>query len=94
MSNLDIKFFVRKPFDVKAVQVTTENMAAIADWAGGEIRENAEGKKFIKIETYRPITSRQTRAYIGDWVLYAGEKINSFKIYTDVAFENSFDSKN
>lgn len=94
MTPLEILQYVRKPFEVSAIQVTEENMNDIADWAGGEVRENAEGKKFVKIETYRPINSRQTRAFVGDWVLYAGEKINSFKVYTEVAFKNSFDPKN
>lgn len=92
MSDLEIKSFVRKPFEISAVKVTAENMEAVADWSGGEVRENAEGRKFIKIDTYRPINSRQTRAYPGDWVLYAGT-INSFKVYMDAAFNNSFDLK-
>lgn len=87
MSNLETVEYVRRPFEVTAVQVTDNNLAEVADWCEGEVRETAEGTKFVKVKVYRPMNSRQTRAFIGDWVLYSGR---AYKVYTVKAFEQSF----
>lgn len=81
------EIFVRKPFEVEAVQVTAENLTDVSDWCDGEIRSTAENVPFIKVNVHRPLTTRQTRAFIGDWVLFAGR---GFKVYTTKAFQASF----
>lgn len=85
--------FVRKPFYVDAVQVTSENMAEVAEWCNGAVRDikNQDGSvssQYIKVQVSRAITDRQTKAFAGDWVLKAG---SGFKVYTPKAFEKSFD---
>lgn len=85
--------FVRKPFYVDAVQVTQENMEQVAEWCNGDIRQQKNKKsnfapKYIKVRVARPMTERQTKAYVGDWVLYAG---TGYKVYTDKAFKQCFD---
>jgi hypothetical protein len=96
-SSLDIVEYIRKPFTVKAVEVTAENMEEVAKWCRGTIRtepssENGqgEGQKYIKVEVKRAISERQTRAMVGDMVLRAG---SGFKVYTPKAFAQSFDRK-
>lgn len=87
--------YVRKPFIVKAVKVTDENMNEVASWCGGTVKKSDTGQEggmegdvyYIKVEVKRPLDDRQTRAYVGDYVLAAGR---SFKVYTDYAFKKSF----
>lgn len=95
---IEIKKAVRKEFHVDEVQVTSENMAAVAEWCQGEVRteehENAEkGRtvidRYVKVRVHRPLNDRQTKAYVGDHVLYAG---SGYKVYTDKAFNNSFEN--
>lgn len=88
-----IEQFVRKSFPVDAVRVTAENMAEVAKWCDGEIQvdtaqDNTSGNtNFIKVRVQNPLNERQTKAYVGDWVLYAGK---GYKVYKDSAFRKSF----
>lgn len=83
----------RKPFQVEAVQVTVDNLEKVAEWCQGILDtdfhpEDEVGKVFIRVKVKHPLNARQTKAYLGDWVLKAGE---GFKVYNDVAFEKSFE---
>lgn len=83
--------FARKPFSVEAIQVTEKNLEDVADWCGGEIRtQHVSGgdKRYIKVRVHHPISDRQTRAYIGDWVTRSA---SGHKVYNDNAFTKSFD---
>jgi hypothetical protein len=80
--------YARKPFEVDAVQVTAENIDAIAKWCQGEVQMDGENK-YIKVRVARVLNERQTKAYVGDWVLYAGA---GYKVYTEKAFKKSFDT--
>lgn len=82
--------YTRKPFDVDAVQVTTENLEEVARWCQGEVITTADKTRFIKVRVHHPLTERQTRAFPGDWILYAG---TGYKVYIDKAFANTFDKK-
>lgn len=100
---LNIKRFMRRTFDVDAVQVTDENFDAVAEWCGGKIvtvQETREkhldlgivgGQKHISIDVARPMNRRQTEAYVGDWVLYANK---GFKVYTNRPFVKNFVERN
>ena len=87
--------YVKKPLYVEAVHITNANFAEVAKWCKGWIRtehdplDSASTKKYIKLETHNPINKRQTKAYVGDWLLKTSR---GFKIYTDKAFRESFDS--
>lgn len=87
-----IKSYVRKPFFVDAVQVTEENLNDVAVWCGGKLislqKEGVPPRKFVKVKVKRPLNSRQTHAFVGDWVLSAG---TGFKVYTDEAFHKNFE---
>lgn len=88
--------YLRKPLVVDAVQVTTENFEAISKWCQGEIVNNDgsevtrvnPGGQYVRIRVHNPKTPRQTRAYVGDWILYTDR---GYKIYNQKAFEASFD---
>ena len=91
---MKIKKYVRKPFFVDAVQVTLEDMVSISGWCSGEIRhtrpkpdENVESAPYVKVDVTNARTERQTRAYVGDWVLRFGA---GFKVYSDKAFKDTF----
>lgn len=83
--------YVRKPFYIDAVQVTEENLKEVAQWCMGDIRTEVREKgevTYIKVRVHRPLNERQTKAYVGDWVLYANK---GFKVYTGQAFEKNFE---
>lgn len=91
--------YVRKPFEVEAVEVTQENLHEVAQWCGGTIETDTEGprgdQEFVKVQVKRPLSDRQTRAYPGDWVLLATTSDRDagpagFKVYTPKAFTTSF----
>lgn len=90
MSDLQTAQYQRKPFFVDAIQVSTENMDEVSKWCQGDVRIADNGKNYIKVRVHRPINDRQTMAYPGDWVLYAG---TGYKVYTDQAFKKTFDQK-
>lgn len=93
--SIETSKFARKPFYVDAVQVTAENIEDVAKWCMGEVRSSTEKPEgvtedqYVKVRVHRPLTERQTKAFIGDWVLYAG---TGFKVYTPKAFEKSFEA--
>ncbi len=80
--------YARKPFLIDAVKVTSENIEEVAEWAMGEVRLTDKGDPYIHVRVHRPLTARQTKAFVGDWVLYANK---GFKVYTEKAFHNTFD---
>lgn len=98
---LDKRKFVRRTFEVEAVQVTEENFKEVAKWCGGRIvtvqdlanavvKEEVEerpAEKHIAVEVARPLNRRQTQAYVGDWILFAS---NGFKVYTSRPFRKNF----
>ena len=85
--------FLRKPLYVDAVRITRENFDEVATWCQGEIKQDeVPGKgtsvKYIKVRVHNPKNPRQTKAMIGDWILYTDR---GYKIYTNKAFHTSFD---
>lgn len=44
--------------------------------------------RYVKVKVHRPLTDRQSMAFIGDWILFAG---TGFKVYTPKAFDKSFE---
>lgn len=93
---LDIEKFIRKSFPVDAVRVTVDNLEEVAKWCSGEIRDdttedNPSGhSKMIWVMVQYPMNDRQSKAYVGDWVLYSGR---GYKVYTDRGFRKVFDEQ-
>lgn len=87
MAEVNHTTYIRKPFEVEAVQVTEENLEAVRDWCNGALYLENEDRPYIKVWVARALNERQTKAYPEDWVLYAG---TGFKVYTDRAFRRTF----
>lgn len=91
--------YVRKPLYVDAVRVTAENFEEILGWCQGDlgfidgritdapISDVDPETQYIRIRVHNPQSPRQTRAFVGDWILYT-EK--GYKIYTEKAFTENF----
>jgi hypothetical protein len=80
--------FVRRPFEVEAVQVTDENLVEVAKWCGGTIRKvDFTNKRYIKVKVFRPLNEKQTQAFPGDWLVFAN---TGYKVYADKAFHSVF----
>lgn len=87
---IETKKFVRKPLYVDAVQVTPTNFDEIATWCQGQIQQDSgpRGKRYIRVRVLQPKTPRQSKAYVGDWLLYTEQ---GYKVYTSQAFHAAFD---
>lgn len=84
--------YIRKPLYVDAVRLTGANFDEIAAWCQGEVQKDeppdGNGKKFIRVRVHNPKSPRQTKAFVGDWLLYTER---GYKVYTNKAFSASFD---
>jgi|RhiMetStandDraft_4_1073278.scaffolds.fasta_scaffold84086_2 hypothetical protein len=85
--------YIRKPLYVDAVRITAGNFEDIAAWCQGDIQqEDVPGKgmskKFIRVRVQNPKNPRQTKAFVGDWILYTE---TGYKVYTVKAFHAAFD---
>lgn len=86
---METRKFVRKSFEVEAVQVTAENMAEVAKWCQGRVvKASGDEGQHVKVRVLRVFDERQTKAFVGDWVLYAG---TGYKVYNAKAFAKSFE---
>jgi len=82
--------YIRKPLYVDVVQVSDENFDEVAAWCQGEIKPQGEGDhgRYIFVRVHSPRNPRQTKAYVGDWILYTER---GYKVYTTKAFLASFE---
>lgn len=91
--------YVRRPLFVDAVQVTVENFRGIAEWCQGNIlpiddnyafsEQELEdvNKLYIHVRVHKPAHVGQTRAVVGDWILYTDL---GYKVYKTRAFLRDF----
>jgi hypothetical protein len=88
--------YIRKPLVVLGVQVTNENFMELALWVQGSIfkPDGTQGgeinpdKQYILVRVHNPKSPRQSRAFVGDWVLYSDR---GYKVYSPKAFKNTFE---
>lgn len=86
--------YIRKPLHVDAVRITGRNIDEVAAWCQGNVLweetpgGNGTGKKYIRVRVHQPKNVRQTKAFVGDWLLYTDK---GYKVYTHKAFLLSFD---
>lgn len=91
MTTITTQKFIRKPFSIDAIRVTEGNFKAISEWCGGTIEVEKRGSKeirFIRVDVKQAMSDRQTKAYVGDWLLSSKGK---WKVYTHHAFETHFE---
>ncbi len=106
-AKLETQRFVRKPFYVDAVQVTSENIERVAAWCKGDVRTTGKGDP--DIQTIQDPTTSATRVpekYVKVFVqrpmndqqtmAFVGDWVlfagTGFKVYKPRAFERSFEA--
>jgi hypothetical protein len=85
---IDTETYIRKPLYVEAVRVTEENFDEIRAWVSGKIEKDGP-KRFIRVFVKDPKVPRQSKAFVGDWILWTER--GGHKVYTPKAFERDFD---
>lgn len=94
MSELEIKKFSRRPFDVNAVQVTLDNIDELTEWCKG--RKDQAPTKMMGTETMLPCIKlpgqgankkQEFTANIGSWIV---EFKGNFRVYKPVQFRATF----
>lgn len=97
---IDTTKYVRKALYVDAVQITADNFSELAEWCQGEIRTNEDEElvqsgngvnprdHHIRVRVHNPKNIRQTKGFVGDWILYTAR---GYKVYTQKAFKASFE---
>jgi hypothetical protein len=93
MSRVKTTRFIKRPLYVDAVKITGANFDKVAEWCQGEIQQDevpgkGTGRKFIRVRVHNPKNPRQTKAFVGDWLLYTER---GYKVYTNKAFHASFE---
>lgn len=93
------KLYSRKTFTVEAIQVTDQNMRALADWCGGRVTiyfpDQSEGYRSGQTCVEVVVGNvngrvQKARAYHGDWVTcLVGTK--NFKVYKNKSFREAFE---
>jgi hypothetical protein len=84
--------YVRKPFVVEAVEITTENIAEIAKYIG-ELREKANGTPYILVD--ERLVPNVERVYPGFFMtkMRANVRCYSRKIFTTQFMEETEEMK-
>jgi len=86
------KTYVRRPFSVKAVQVTEENIKDVALWCGGTVARTLDDYEAlyicVPVKSGRGETT-ELKAFVGDWVTCARLK-KIFKVYGESSFAKVF----
>lgn len=77
--------YLRKPFVVRAVEVTTENIHEVAEFVG-TVREK-EDKSGLYIQVDRTLIPNLDRVYPGFFLTKMG---NNFRCYSPRAFREQF----
>lgn len=91
---METQIFIRKPFDVNAVQVTPDNAAEIAEWCKGQLGQAdyklmGQTVKLVAVQVpgNGPKKGKMVDALIGSWVV---EHNNNFRVYRDQQFQETF----
>lgn len=76
--------YVRKPFLVEAVEITSENIAEVAKYVG-DLEENEDGSPFILVNS--DLVSNVTRVYPGFYMTKIGKNV---RCYSRRTFNDQF----
>lgn len=85
--------YVRKPFIVKAIQVTEENIAELAPLIG-TLRQKDDGTPYIQVN--RKLVPNVFRVYPGFWMTQMGENVHCYskRFFTDQFVEATYEVTN
>jgi hypothetical protein len=83
-----------RTFHVSAVQVTEENMEAVAAWCGGfvtnELFIESGSRRFIELYQGNGVSKRAIFAYVSWWITKSGDH---FSTYRNSSFRGKFDHR-
>jgi hypothetical protein len=77
--------YIRKPFEVEAVEVTTQNIEELAPLIG-TLKENEDGSPYIEVDDTK--VPNVTKVWPGYWVTKVGR--NNVRCYTHKIFFTQF----
>lgn len=91
-TQMEFKTFVRKPFVVEAVEITTENIGEVAKYVG-DLREKEDGTPYILVD--RRLVPNVFRVYPGFYMTKMGENVRCYskKIFREQFIEQSDEIK-
>lgn len=72
---MEFTTFVRKPFTVEAVEVTTENIAELSELVG-TLRQKDNGTPYIQVD--RRLVPNVYRVYPGFWLTKMGDNVRCY----------------
>jgi hypothetical protein len=80
--------FVRKPFTVEAIEITTDNIEEIAKHVG-DLRQKDDGTPFILVD--RRLVPNVYKVYPGFWMTKMGENVRCYsrKIFSEQFIKNN-----
>lgn len=94
---LELNTYVRKPFEVEAVQITVGNVYGVAKWCNGTVELTGYkvlGSKTmlpcIKLEGNGPQKGKMVTALLNHWIVRQDE---NFRVYRQHSFKEAFDQK-
>lgn len=84
---MEFSTFVRKPFVVQAVEVTTENIEEVAKYVG-DLREEDDGTLYILVD--RRLVPNVFKVYPGFYMTKMGKNVRCYsrKIFREQFVEN------
>ncbi len=89
---MDFDTFVRKPFVVQAVEITTDNIEEVAKYIG-DVREKEDGTRYILVD--RRLVPNVFKVYPGFFMTKMGDNIRCYskKIFKEQFVEATSDIK-
>jgi hypothetical protein len=89
---MEFKTFVRKPFIVEAVEVTSENINEVAKYIG-DVREREDGTQYILVD--RRLVPNVFKVYPGFFMTKMGENVRCYskKIFREQFVEESDETR-
>lgn len=92
---METQKFIRRPFDVNAVQVTPSNAADVAEWCGGTVSQSSyklAGFDGVQLDSVMvpgngPNAGKKVEARIGSWVV---ELDGKFRVLRKRQFQEMF----
>lgn len=95
---MKIEEFIRRPFDVNAVQVTPQNAAEVAEWCGGKVAKSTyklagfdTQLDCVKVPGNGPNKGKMVEARIGSYVV---EHEGNFRVFRKQQFHDTFIKRN
>ena len=84
--------YIRRPFAVKAVQISEENIRDLAEWTEGSVGVNHKNETNIRIiePPGKRLRYRQKHGFYGDWLVHGPQ---GFRIFSNEAFHRTFEAK-